>query len=127
MLVSVKNFDTSYVGETKNLKRRFYKHNSGYGSSTTNDIESRPWAIAGYICGLGHLDKVGRQQIEAKWRQYNHTIVNQGRTDLMARLEQGRRVVQEENSSMPEEENKISFVQMIRRKVASGGVDEGGQ
>ena len=53
--------------------------------------------------------------------------MNQGRTDLMARLEQGRRVVQEENSSMPEEENKISFVQMIRRKVASGGVDEGGQ
>ena len=127
MLVSVRNFDTSYVGETKNLKRRFYKHNTGYGSSTTNDIESRPWVIAGYICGLGHLDKVGRQQIEAKWRQYNHAIVNQGRTDLMARLEQGRRVVKEENSSMTEEENKISFVQMIRRKVASGGVEEGGR
>ena len=59
-LVSLRNHDKIYIGQTKCLSQRLIQHNSGDGSMSTQDIYNRPWAVASYICGLSHMTKIER-------------------------------------------------------------------
>ena len=120
LLASVRNMDTTYVGQTIDLKRRFSQHNSGNGSTGTCNIADRPWALVGYICGLGHLDQSGRMQLETQWRGYNQLSQNSGRDDIMTKIREGERVVQEWNDLELDDERKIRFVALIRRNRRSG-------
>lgn len=120
LLASVRNMDTTYVGQTIDLKRRFSQHNSGNGSTGTCNIADRPWALVGYICGLGHLDQSGRMQLETQWRGYNQLSQHSGRDDIMTKIREGERVVQEWNDLELDDERKIRFVALIRRNRRSG-------
>ena len=63
MLVSVRDFDRDYVGQTTHLAERFCEHNSGRGAVETADPYYQPWCMGAYICGLSHMDKTGREDL----------------------------------------------------------------
>ena len=113
MLVSVKDCSRTYVGQTENISKRLYQHNKGWGAVGTADPQYRPYAVAAYICGMGHMNRVEREGIEKKWKIYNRAIMQEsshGRNDVMDRIEQGRRIVVEYNEDQLYEEMFICFV-----------------
>ncbi len=110
MLVSVKDCSRTYVGQTENLSKRLYQHNKGWGAVGTADPQNRPYAVAAYICGMGHMNHVEREGIERKWKYYNRRV-----NDVMDRIEQGRQVVVEYNEDQMYEEMFIRFVITIDR------------
>ena len=63
-LVSVRNKDNIYIGQTKCLAQRLIQYNSGTVSRSAGDIQNRPWAVASYICGLSHLNRIERISLE---------------------------------------------------------------
>ena len=117
MLVSVRDFDRDYVGQTENIARRFDEHNRGSGSQATSDPYYRPYCVAAYICGLSHFDRSQREHLEWKWKHYNDQVVAQGRTDLAERIDQGQRIVDEYNEHSPADE-EIRLVVTIKRSIA---------
>ena len=123
-LVSVRDFDRDYVGQTMNIAKRLRQHNSGRGARATADPFFRPYCVAAYICGLSHMDKNQREDLEFQWKLYNRQAMQEGRTDIQARIEQGRRVVQGYNAHCAEEE-RIRFVVTIEKSTinASALVD----
>jgi hypothetical protein len=81
----------------------------------TADPQYRPHAVAAYICGMGHMNRVEREGIEKKWKIYNRAIMQEsshGQNDVM---EQGRRIVVEYNEDQLYEEMFIRFVITIDR------------
>ena len=54
------------------------QHNSGSGSSSTNNIRYQPWAVAAYICGLGHMSKVECMGLEQRWKLYGEDLQRRG-------------------------------------------------
>ena len=48
-LVSVRDFEKDYVGQTKCIVRRLQQHNSGCESTSTCDPFYRPYYVAAYI------------------------------------------------------------------------------
>ena len=116
-LVSVRDFDRDYIGQTKNLAQRFNQHNSGQGAEGTADPYYRPYCVAAYICGLSHMEKVGRESLERKWKLFNKDAIRNGRHTIEHRILQGERVVQEYNADCLEEE-RIQLVVTIKRKMA---------
>lgn len=118
MLVSVKDCSRTYVGQTENISKRLYQHNKGWGAVGTADPQYRPYAVAAYICGMGHMERVEREGIEKKWKIYNRAIMQESsrrRNDVMDRIEQGRRIVVEYNEDQPYEEMFIRFVITVDR------------
>ena len=118
MLVSVKDCSRTYVGQMENISKRLYQHNKGWGAVGTADPQYRPYAVAAYICGMGHMNRVEREGIEKKWKIYNRAIMQEsshGRNDVMDRIEQGRRIVVEYNEDQLYEEMFIRFVITIDR------------
>ena len=63
-LISIRDFDKDYIGQTEQLPRQLQQHNSGYGSISTADPYYRPYAIAAYITGLYGMNKTGREVLE---------------------------------------------------------------
>lgn len=60
--------------------RRLIDHNSGNGSSVTNNEHYRPWALFGYMCGFPNSLK--RRNLEQLWkrRAMNHTNLSLSQT-----------------------------------------------
>ena len=119
MLVSVRDFDRDYVGQTENLARRFYEHNSGHGAEGTSDPYYRPYCVAAYICGLAHMAKAGREDLEWRWKLFNVQALIEGRTDIQSRIDQGRRVVENYNVGRSDCE-KIRFMVTMKRAATAG-------
>ncbi|KAL7538852.1 hypothetical protein ACHAXR_012264, partial [Thalassiosira sp. AJA248-18] len=119
-LVSVRDFDRDYIGQTQNISTRFSQHNSGRGAEGTADPYYRPYCVAAYICGLSHMDKVDREILEHRWKVYNREAIRNGRRSIECRIDQGRRIVEEYNQNCHEEE-RIRLVKTIRRKVSTIG------
>ena len=75
ILVSKKQHEITYIGETSNLAARLDTHNRGAGAATTTDPFLRPWAILAYVCGFEGCRQAGRQYFETLWqasrRQHN--------------------------------------------------------
>ena len=74
LLISLKDSNTTYVGETFNLRRRLKEHNEGYGSKQTLSPNLRPWGLYAYISGYqGNKDLM--MSNEGQWsgmsRRYN--------------------------------------------------------
>lgn len=112
-IVSAANVDYKYgyIGETNNLAVRFYQHNTGNGSKGTRDAALRPYALAGYICGLGHMDDAARMSLEHRWKVLcRHRRV----TKLEDVLEIGQEIVEEYNQAVRQNGGDcITFVQTI--------------
>ena len=117
-LVSVRDFDRDYIGQTQNISTRFAQHNSGRGAEGTADPYYRPYCVAAYICGLSHMEKADREALEHRWKVYNRESIRNGRRSIDSRIDQGRRIVEEYNQDCHEEE-RIRLVKTIRRKVST--------
>jgi hypothetical protein len=77
----------------------------------TADPQYRPYAVAAYICSMGHMNHVEHEGIETKWKVYNHAIMqsSRGGNDVMDRIKQGHCIVVEYNEMF------IHFVITINR------------
>jgi len=76
------------------------------------------YAVAAYICGMGHMNRVECEGIEKKWKIYNRAIMQEsshGQKDVMDRIKQGRRIVVEYNEDQLYEGTFIRFVITINR------------
>lgn len=104
-LVSTKDRETIYIGQTKCLSQRLLKHNGDHGAKGTEDIRLRPWALAGFICGLGHMTKIERMSLERSWKLAVEDSRRSGRGD-------GARVVEEYNGRYDTVED-IRFVRCV--------------
>ena len=68
MLLSLRDYETFYIGQTKNLAVRLNRHNDGLGSSGTKDVHLRPWGVFGFITGFKENTKQEREKMEAEWK-----------------------------------------------------------
>ena len=68
MLVSVKDCSRTHVGQMENIRKWLYQHNKGWGAVGTANPQYRPYAVAAYICGMGHMNRVEREGIEKSGR-----------------------------------------------------------
>ena len=119
MLVSCRDFDRDYIGQTEILTRRFDQHQTGRGSEGTRDPYFHPYALAGFICGMAHMSKSEREGIEQRWKNMNRRQINAGNLDLETRLEQGRRIVEDYNRTCDDPTERIQFYQTIRKEVST--------
>ena len=119
MLVSVRDFDRDYIGQSDTLSRRINEHQAGRGSLGTCDPYYMPYTLAAYMCLLNGIDQKGREDLEKRWKEANHIEMERGNTDLLHRIEQGNRIVKEYNSCCTSQEDHIRFVVTIERDVAS--------
>ena len=67
LLVSLRETNTTYIGQTNNIRRRLREHNTGYGSVQTTDERLRPWALLTLVCGF-QCDRRAQQEFECRWQ-----------------------------------------------------------
>ena len=73
ILVSIKDRNTTYIGQTKRLVQRLNEHNSGYGSEGTSDYRLRPWALLAYVTGFdGNKDAM--LAFERQWKSRRDSL-----------------------------------------------------
>jgi predicted GIY-YIG superfamily endonuclease len=105
------DYKYGYIGETENLAVRFYEHNTGYGSKGTRDAVFRPYALAGYICGMGHMTDSERMSLERRWR-INCQVKRLNKLEDV--LDEGEEIVQKYNDvAFRDGYEQILFVQTI--------------
>ena len=70
-----------------------------------------------YICEMANVTPRGRIALERRWKHYIESVSNCGDYNIMSRLEQGERIVQEYNERIQEHnnhpENLLQFVYII--------------
>ena len=77
MLVSCKDATYTYIGETKNIRRRLQQHNSGYGSQSTCPSHLRPFAVFALICGFDG-NKQLQTYVERLWKEKRDHLKQMG-------------------------------------------------
>ena len=120
LLVSLRDINEIYVGETECLSTRLTQHNSGFGSKGTAPAALRPWGLAGYICGLGHMHKRPgeRMKLERTWKHFNWDSKNRGGT-LQDMIDNGERTATKYNHERQDLDCRIRFVQTMTRKAVA--------
>ena len=88
-LIPTMNPSIIYIGETECLTQRMMQHNSGNGSQFTQDIQNRLWAVAAYICGLGHMSTSDRMSIERTWKRMVLDLQRRGQHDTFSWINAG--------------------------------------
>ena len=68
ILMSLRDLNTTYIGQTKDLMTRIRQHNSGIGAFVTANPRLRPWQIIGFLTGFEENSKHERMQIEQLWQ-----------------------------------------------------------
>jgi predicted GIY-YIG superfamily endonuclease len=68
ILVSLKNFASTYIGQSWNLVKRLKEHNTGHGSQQTAASSLTPWALLAFVCGF-ERDKAFMLSFERHWKQ----------------------------------------------------------
>ena len=102
MLVSTRELSTIYLGSTFDLKKRWERHNKGFGAKQTSPIHLRPWAILAYIVGFdgnrAQFELVENLWIAAKERmRRDHST----RLSVQAILNKGKDIVADYNRHNP--------------------------
>ena len=64
ILISWRNKNFTYIGETENLHQRVKEHQTGHGAIGTANPMDRPFQVAAYISGLRHLSEAQRMALE---------------------------------------------------------------
>ena len=80
MILSTKDHNQNYIGQTMNLGRRLNEHNSGYGAVFTNQICYRPWFLFAYVVGFDK-DTMKMKRFEHRWQQARNRVVFRGEKD----------------------------------------------
>ena len=81
MLISIKNQDFAYIGKTNCIRTRLRQHNSGVGSTSTQPIHLRPFALHAYICGFNCNQEL-MFYIERKWKEVRNIKIRLGINDI---------------------------------------------
>ena len=68
-LLSVSNYQTTYIGSTSDLMHRLYMHRSGVGSMNTKDIHHHQWHYLCYISGFEN--RKDSYAFEKLWHRHN--------------------------------------------------------
>ena len=102
-LLSLRNFRSSYIGQTEDIARRQRQHNSGFGSQESANLSLRPWHTHGYVCGFRGRSalerKRDRERFEKDWRQVHHHLY--GTTcGPMETIEVGKSLVRQYNDAV---------------------------
>ena len=93
-LVSRRFTEEIYIGQTEYLSQQYIQHNQGTGSSTTENIGLRPWAIAAYIYSLNGMSKSDRLRLETRWKYKIQELKLQSIHDLFLWINAGSDIVQ---------------------------------
>lgn len=81
LLLSLRDRNTTYIGQTTNLKRRLLLHNEGIHKNTA-DWTYRPWVIVVFFTGF--KNDMERRQLEQVWFRYrDQAKINQGCISVM--------------------------------------------
>ena len=120
-LISCRDTGRTYIGQTINISRRLTEHNSGYGADGTTNPIYRPYAVAGYICGLNNFSKVQREALEGRWKRYCENLQRNGNLNVYDWIKQGERLVQDHNNNLlpHDRDDEIRFVLTIRETTAT--------
>jgi GIY-YIG catalytic domain len=96
MLVSIKNPQVTYIGQCKNLYRRFEQHNSGKGGKTTNQTLLRPWGLLSYVAGFqGQLHL--QLRFENQWQNRRNLLTSMRAVSVMEQSQLGLSLLREED------------------------------
>lgn len=95
-LVSLKNRRITYIGQTLDIRQRLSQHNSGSGSSFTDEIKNRPWAILGYIAGFDRNRSL-MMSIEYSWQRLRSNVIRTGERDPRALVRTAIQIVEFSN------------------------------
>jgi hypothetical protein len=76
LLVSVKCPTRVVVGETDNIKRTLYLHNTGYGPTDTRDTNLQPWGVYCFVSGFEEAAslELGKQARNEFWQLWKDQI-----------------------------------------------------
>ena len=80
-LVSTRDPNFFYIGQTKDISTRIVQHNSGHGSTTTSPLRLRPYAVLAYVCGFDG-NKHLMLSVENQWQSQCHELRRNGITDV---------------------------------------------
>ncbi|MHA7927462.1 MAG: GIY-YIG nuclease family protein [Marinobacter sp.] len=98
MLLSMADKKTTYVGQTNNLHRRFYReHNRLRGSSSTKMVDLQPWAVFGFVLGFQSREYV--LSFEHDWKKLikneRHSLSG-GIIEPMAKLALAQQLIEQD-------------------------------
>ena len=114
-LVLVKDCGRTYVGQTKNISRRLNEHNKGWGAMGTAEPQYRPYAIAGYIWGMPHMDKRGCKSLEQRWKKFILESKSRGKINVFTWVLLGEHFMESYNAYQVDEEKHIRLVITISK------------
>ena len=80
MLVSTKDHNQNYIGQTKHIQTRLKQHNSGYGASYTAPLQYRPWFLLAYVCGFDNNLNL-MLYFESRWKKTRSESISVGQRD----------------------------------------------
>jgi hypothetical protein len=81
----------------------------------TVEPQYRPYAVAGYICGMPHIDKRGRKSLEQRWKKFILESKSRGEIDVFTWVLVGECVVELYNAYQVDEEKHIRLVITISK------------
>ena len=82
MLISLRQNNFVYIGETKCICNRIICHNNGTGARETVHAYLRPFALFAYITGFSTTRSDLRFYIEEEWKANVSDLKRQGIVDL---------------------------------------------
>lgn len=100
LLLSIRDKTFTYIGMTGNIIRRLRQHNSGVGSSSTEPLHLRPYAVLAYICGFGK-NRERMFSMERKWKEERDRLIRLGVRDARQIAESGHSLI--ESSGLSDE------------------------
>ena len=74
ILFSVRQRQTTYIGQTKNLSKRLQQHNRGTGAKQTQPEYLRPWSLLAYVAGFNQ-NRQEHISFETEWQKRRDALV----------------------------------------------------
>ena len=96
MLNSLHKRTYTYIGKTKNPRRRLKNHNSGYRSSSTEPIQYHPFVVLAYIAGFQKNDEL-MHAAGRKWKYVRDGMIQQGVISATSWAVAGRQIIMDSN------------------------------
>jgi hypothetical protein len=115
LLLSLRDHNSTYIGQTKNLSTRLTQHNSGCGTIVTANPRLRPWHVIGFITGFLPDEKHRRTAIEQAW-QSRRNLAGKYSLNPLEVLQIGKDLLQEMNE-LWYSDAQLNFVQCIEFKL----------
>lgn len=119
LLVSTKNLNTTYIGSSENLLKRWKQHNSGFAAKQTRAVRLRPWAVLAYVVGFDG-DKNRFVELENRWIAEKQAMLNNPSINVTVQTihNKGMDIVAMHNRENPD--HQLEFFSCGTIEMASG-------